>query len=478
MDYSVIVIGTGGAGTIAAMAAADAGAKVLNLEKMPEPGGVWSYRGGTFTACQTKLQIKSGILGDSPDLYYTDMLRWPTSRAWASSEVLRYYVDHCAAAIDWLEGQGAFAPPWDKTVTGMYGDLWSVPRSHGDANPIYRYLKPVYQKYLERGDITLKTSTAVLSLIEKDGAIIGVKARGEDGRETVYRAGAVVICTGGYAANPGMLKQNLPKAQVILSHAREWSTGDGHSMCEKAGAAMVNMDHTFESGPYGGGVPDPSRPNREIAHINMFNYPGAIWVSNEGKRMVREDIGGYLPPLREALAKAPGIMMNAILDSRMRSSNKTIFMAMFDTPERSWEWFDQKAAEGVIVKKANSLEELAGKLNLPVTAFLETVRKWNAAIDAGKDEEFGRTDLKTKLENPPYFGIATNTIAIGSTGGPAVNSRQEVLQPGGKVIAGLYAAGEVAGYRAHGTGCFHTGNLVFGRQAGYQAAVHAQMLRS
>jgi fumarate reductase flavoprotein subunit len=207
----------------------------------------------------------------------------------------------------------------------------------------------------------------------------------------------------------------------------------------------------------------------------MVKYPGAIWVNNQGKRVVREDIGGYLPALREALAAAPGLMLNVILDSKMRQVNKTVFMAMFDTPERSWEWFDEKSAEGVIIKKADSLEELAGKLNLPVPVFLDSVRKWNSAIEAGKDEEFGRLDLTMKLESPPYFGIPTNTIAIGSSGGPAINCRQEVLRPGGKVIPGLYAAGEAAGYRAHGTGCFHTGNLVFGRQAGYQAAVHAML---
>jgi fumarate reductase flavoprotein subunit len=236
---------------------------------------------------------------------------------------------------------------------------------------------------------------------------------------------------------------------------------------------MVNMDHTFETGPYGGAIADPANPNREIAHINMVKYPGAIWVSNEGKRVVREDIGGYLPALRDALAAAPDTMLNVILDSKMRASNKTILTPIFDTPERPWEWFDEKAAEGVIIKKAGTLDELAGKLNLPAAALSDTVNKWNAAINAGKDEEFGRLDLTMKLENPPYYGIATGTIAIGSSGGPAINCRQEVLRPSGKVIRGLYAAGEAAGYRAHGTGSFHTGNLVFGRQAGYQAAIHA-----
>lgn len=477
MDYDVIVIGTGGAGMAAAMAAADSGAKVLNLEKMAKTGGVWSYRGGTFTACQTKIQFKAGTFGDSPDLYYSDMMRWPTNRAWSSSEVLRYYVTHCGEAIDWLDSLGAFAPPWDKPVSGMYGDPWSVPRSYGIFGPILRFIQPVYQKYVDRGEIIQKHSTRVLSLIERDGAVIGVRTKGDDGREVDYHTGAVVLCTGGYAANPEMLKRNFPKARSVQSHAREWSTGDGHRMCEAVGAAMVNMDHTFETGPYGGAVADPANPNREIAHINMVKYPGAIWVSNEGKRVVREDVGGYLPALRDALAAAPDIMLNVILDSKMRSTNKTILTPIFDTPERPWEWFDEKAAEGVIIKKANTIDELAGKLTIPPAALAETIKKWNLSIDSGKDEEFGRLDLTMKLENPPYYGIATGTIAIGSSGGPAVNYRQEVLGTSGKTIRGLYAAGEVAGYRAHGTGSFHTGNLVFGKQAGYQACLYSQMVR-
>ncbi|MCX8126625.1 MAG: FAD-binding protein, partial [Dehalococcoidia bacterium] len=191
------------------------------------------------------------------------------------------------------------------------------------------------------------------------------------------------------------------------------------------------------------------------------------------RRIVREDIGGYLPQLREAIAGTPDLIINVIFDAKVRASNKTILSPMFGVPERSWEWFDEKANEGVIIKKAGTIEELAGKLGIPAGALVETVRKWNSFVENKKDEEFGREELSFKIETPPFYGIRTGTMVIASSGGPVVNSRMEVIHNTGKVIRGLYAAGEVMGYQGAGTGCYDSGNYVFGKQAGLMAAWYA-----
>ncbi|MEW6143311.1 MAG: FAD-binding protein [Chloroflexota bacterium] len=477
MEFDVIIVGAGGAGVVASITAADAGAKVLNIEKMPRIGGVWATRGGSFTGACTKLQYKTGLFNDSPSLFYADLMRWPSARAWSDPEVLKFYCEHAGEAVDFLDGLGAFAPPWDKAIPGQYGDPWSVPRSYALFGPVLRFLEPLYKKRVERGDLVLRTSTSVLRLIQKDSKVIGVRAKGEDGKEVDYMAGAVVIATGGFGSNPELVKRNLPKASIVVSHTPAFARGEGLMMCEKVGAAIVNMDHTLPTGPYGGGIPNPNDPTREIAHVNMVKYPGAIWVNSQGKRVVREDIGGYLPPLREAIAGTPDLVLNVILDAKIRASNKTILSPIFGVPERPWEWFDEKANEGVIIKKADTIEELAGKLGIPAPALVETVARWNEFVENKKDEEFGREELSFKIENPPFFGIKTGTMVIASCGGPTVNSRMEVLDTTGKTIAGLYAAGEVMGYQGTGTGCYDSGNIVFGKQAGLMAAWHARTRR-
>ena len=326
-------------------------------------------------------------------------------------------------------------------------------------------------------DFTLLTSTMVIGLIQKEGRVTGVRAKGETGTESDYQAGAVVVCTGGFGNNPELIKRNLPEAAGIITHTPAYAKGEGLTMCEKVGAALVNMDHTFATGPYSGGVPSPDKPTRAIAHVNLNKYPGAIWVNMEGRRMVNEDCGGYQPKAREALAKAPGLVLNVILDRKIKEENPPILEGIFVVPQRSWEWFEEKANEGVIIKKADTIQELGQKLGMEPSNLMDTVDKWNHCVEAGQDTDFDRKDLNFKIEIPPFYGIRMSTIVIASSGGPATNVRQQVLDNGGRVIPGLYAAGEVAGYQGHGSGCLHSGNIVFGRQAGEMAAQYALYLR-
>jgi fumarate reductase flavoprotein subunit len=478
MEYDVVVVGAGGAGMTAAMAAADAGAKVINVEKMPRIGGVWTTRGGSFSGACSRVQFKGGVFNDSPSLYYADCMRWANIRAWSDPRVLRYYCEHAGEAVDFFDSLGAFSPPWDKAYPGQYGDPWSVPRAYAIFGPIHRYMEPLYKKRVDRGDITIKTGTAVTDLIQKDGRITGIRIRSDDGKVSDIPSGAVVIATGGFGSNMELIRKNLPSAAILMTHTPAFARGEGLSMCEKVGAAIVNMEHTIATGPYGGGVPNPEDPSREIAHINMIKYPGAIWVNSLGKRVVREDVAMppvlYPPALKDAIAATPDLILNVVIDSRMRSSNKTILSPIFGVPERPWEWFDEKANEGIIIKKANTVEELAGKLGISGSVLVETISKWNKSVENKKDEEFGREELNFKLENPPFFGIKTGTMVIASCGGPAVNTRMEVIDVTGKSIPGLYAAGEVQGYQGAGTGCYDSGNIVFGRQAGLMAALFSR----
>jgi len=218
MESDVIVIGAGGAGMMAAIAAADTGAKVLHLEKMPTIGGCWADRGGTFTGAQTKMQFRAGIYNDSPHIFYSDLMHWQSTRQYSQPEVLRFYSEHAGEAVDWLDSLGAFVPPMDKPFPGQYGDAWTVLRSYGIRGPILRFILPQYQKRIDRGDVTLLTSTTVTSLIQKGGRVIGVRAKGESGMEGDYQSGAVIVCTGGFGSNPELVKRNLPEASHIITH--------------------------------------------------------------------------------------------------------------------------------------------------------------------------------------------------------------------------------------------------------------------
>jgi len=227
--------------------------------------------------------------------------------------------------------------------------------------------------------------------------------------------------------------------------------------------------------PYLGAVPDPDNPGTAIANVNCSRYPGAIWVGTNGKRLENEHTIPYSPAWKEAMANAPGMVLIVILDKKIKDENDSILTPFFSTPARSWEWFEEKAEEGVIIKKANTIEELATLLGIDSQTLKNTITTYNGYVEAGKDIEFGREELVYKIENSPFYAIKTYPRALMGAGGPANNIKQQVLlDANDKVVAGLYVAGEAAGYAIlHSTGSGNMNCLVYGEQAGKMAAHEA-----
>ena len=114
------------------------------------------------------------------------------------------------------------------------------------------------------------------------------------------------------------------------------------------------------------------------------------------------------------------------------------------------------------VTSGKSIEELAEKMNLPKEDLSQTIETWSTAVAAKKDEQFDRTTaMDHDLSQPNYYAIK---IA------PGILNKEE--QP----ITGLYAAGEVTG-GLHGNNRIGGNSvaeiIIFGRQAGIQAAKYA-----
>jgi len=477
LKADVIVVGAGGAGIMAAMAAADAGARVIQLEKMPAIGGCWATRGGTTAGARTKIQFDAGILEDSPDLFYDDCMRDSNARRRCDPEILKFYCRQAGAAVDWLDSLGAYPAETRRPRQGIYGENWTVERCYVFFQPFMEVVREEYEKRLVQGSIELLTRTKVTQLLQAQGRINGIRAKA-GGKIVNFLAPVVVICSGGFGRNITLLqKYNLPTATIIMSIAPVFNTGDGLLLCEKVGASLVNMTQPPGTGCYLGGIPDPRHPERPLAHVDMDRYPSAIWVDNNGKRVVNEDCGAYMPTGMECLYNSPGQVLHVILDHRIRQEQSPILTRWFSVPARDWAWFDTRAEDGIVIKKADTISQLGEKLGINPEALTDTVKRWNDCVEKGKDTDFGRQELTSKIANPPYYGITTGGTVIAGSGGPAVNIHQQVLDNMGKAIPGLYAAGEVAGYQGHGTGKFNMGNIIFGKLAGRTAALEALSLR-
>ncbi|MBS0644958.1 MAG: FAD-binding protein, partial [Proteobacteria bacterium] len=154
---------------------------------------------------------------------------------------------------------------------------------------------------------------------------------------------------------------------------------------------------------------------------------------------------------------------------------------MYDkTPSHGWtqiveryEWTEDNAAEVAKgwVKKADTLEALAGAIGVPASTLCETVAQWNGFCAAGRDEAFGRTLMQAPFGAGPYYAVELSPSMLNTQGGPRRNERAQIVRPDGSAIPRLYSAGELGSiysYLYQGTG--NIGEcLAFGRIAGRNA---------
>jgi len=462
----VIVIGAGATGLMAAMAAADEGASVLHFEKASKVGGTFWIAGGTSTGAATKMQFEAGIVEDSPAVFYADCMKELRARQVCDPENLMFFCQNSGYAVDWLDSLGAYQGEERTPQFPMYGEPWIYPRSYfTTAEKYLEIIRTEHQKRIDRGDITLMLNTEVADVVTEGRRVVGVKV---DGKE--YRAGAVILTTGGYSGNMElMIKYKFPQAKKLLSAGLPDATGDGLKWCQQLNAKLVNMDQ--QQLPYFGQIEDPDNPGLGIAHLEVNKYRGAIWVDNNGRRVTREDAGAYVPSTGIAMIKAPDMMLSVIIDDKIKRENDSILVKWYGGAEpRPWEWFEDKANEGVIIKKADTIEELGRLLKINPQALKDSVTKYNGYVTAGKDADFGREELVYKIESPPFYGAKSVPAQLISSGGPATNIEMQVVDSGNRIIPGLYAAGEITAFRAIGTGGLNIGCLVYGRQAGKMAA--------
>ena len=292
-------------------------------------------------------------------------------------------------------------------------------------------------------------STPVLSLSqEASGAVTGVVTD-----EKVLTGRKVILASGGFGASRELLSQYIPKAVDIPFPGHFGSTGDGIKMGLAAGAATENMG-AFQ--PYPAYIgPGKRAVSPEVA------LSGGIMVDLGGKRFVDET--KYPGGLGTKMLDLPGKQAYEIFDERIYQLHSNIsglrnLASLFDSG---------------VLKKAQTAEELAGRLGIDADGLKQTIQDYNSAASGGKDA-FGRT-----LPEPfsaPLYGIKVTVALYHTQGGLKVSPDGQVLRPDGSVIPNLYAGGGAAvGVSGKGLEGYLPGNgllasLGLGMRAGEHAA--------
>lgn len=468
--YDVLVVGSGTAGLCAAIPARQAGAKrVAIVEKHALVGGHALVSSGSVSVAFRHPE------GKTPEEVNRDLLVMKTEMRKAGGQAARAdlidaLVDDSEGAVRWLADLGV---QWDKRVFRAVGSMSARNISTGSPQAGYDYIQALIRKAKEL-NVTFLMSTRAVALVTesaKEGEstkVIGLDVLPMKSLNTTtapldslskmskpsdvkrFYASAVVLATGGFSANVKMrsfwdptIDESLPTTASPNQALLDGATGDGILMAQSVGAALTGMEY-IQVIPFSGG--------------RLLDYVGGeIWISDKGRRIVSEGT-----PFRE-------------LRRELMREGARGFWAVSDSQSRKGASLGIKLMEGT-VKQAETLEELARGIQVPVDVLRRTINRWNESVASGHDLDFGMPLSGTSISVPPYFyGRETWSVHF-TCGGIAINPATEVLTTKGEVVEGLYAAGETTG-GVHGVdrlgGNSMTDTFVFGRRAGQSAASYA-----
>ena len=468
----VVIVGGGAAGICAGIEVRDAGGRALVLEQAAEPGGSAITSGGGCLIVGTPLQEAQGIV-DTPDLAFDDWVKWggpATDEVWA-----RYYIEHTLHDLYfWAEKNGV---KWIdmKPQEGNSVVRWTRAEQSG-----FGLMTRLVESYRNKGG-KLLANTEVTKLKLKDGRVIGVEGIDTATGDKVDVGGrTVIVTTGGFNSNLDMVLEAKPELRKdrVLEGSGRGSTGSGHKLIEKVGGYATHMDHIWF---YVYATPDYRDPKQRRGLV-FRQVPGYIWVNQQGRRFHNEALSGGNSASPALLAQSPRHAW-AIVDMPM--------IANMEIADPNYRLGDKVVREKVMelmdnspfIRKAGTLAELAGKIDVPAAAFLETVERYNKACEQAlaKEPEFGKPLKSSKrFDTPPYYAIQIFPLARKNFGGIKTDKQCRVLDKHFEPIAGLYAAGEVAGMagghingRAGLEGTMLGPSLFSGRVAGGWAAHEA-----
>jgi succinate dehydrogenase/fumarate reductase flavoprotein subunit len=478
----VLVIGGGGAGLAAAIEAREAGASVILIEKNPALGGSTAWSIGSFTATQTPQQQAKGIK-DSPDEHFADMPKFSGPLADRDNPALRrLFVDNANETLRWLMGHGIefFGPMPEPPHT--------KPRMHNVLPNSRAYITRL-EAHARRIGVDVRPATRATGFLTEGGRVTGAVC---DGAGEIA-ASAVVLASGDYSASAGLKARFISREVSLVDAMNPTATGDGHEMAFPLGAHVVNGD--VLSGPTLRFVPPPREslerllpaspfiakamrlaleyaPARLLRpfvlrftvtsmapELNMF-AKGALLVNRTGAR-----IEGAPPELGLRIAAQPDKIGYVLLDANLAERFNAWPDFVSTAPGVAYAYFDDfRRTRPDIFHKADSVEELAGRLGMDTAALKASVAAHNAAAPA-------------KFAKPPFYALGpARSYVVLTDGGLAVNERLQVLDGTDAPIPGLFAAGSAGqgGLMLKGHG-HHVGwAFTSGRIAGKLAAAEAR----
>jgi 3-oxosteroid 1-dehydrogenase len=532
-DYDVVVLGTGAAGLVAALSAAEGGARVGLFERSDWVGGTSAMSGGVIWMPNNHHMLEAGI-ADSPEdaLAYLHSL----SLGYLDPEVAAAFVDEGPTAVRWIEdhtpcrffvvdGYPDYHPehpggkpgggrsldnrvfsfdelgPWADRVRNQRGPnpttLSDTATGGATTPPDPEMIRQRLERHenglgpalvggllkgcLDRG-IEPHLEHRATGLIITDGRVTGVRFETPTGPVEATAKRGVVLATGGFEWAEELTRTYL-RGPMTGPASTPTNTGDGLRMAVAAGAELGNMTGAWW-------VPVARIPGEEkwgAPRVRLVlperTRPRSLMVNGRGVRFCNEAanynaLGGVFHQFDPATFSYPNQPAWLVFDHTYRLAYDILGFPACDEP---LDW----------LVSGSTLAELADGIGVPTAALEATVARFNELVAAGADTDFGRgtsafdhfngdrrlpapyTTLGP-LDQGPYYAMRIESGTLGTNGGPRTDAKARVRAVGGGVVNGLFAAGNVmaspTGMAYGGAGGTLGPAVTFGYIAGREAA--------
>ncbi len=440
---SVLVVGAGMGGLVAAVRAQELGADVTMIEKGSQVGGTMVMSGGGIWCAKTYEGIRKLVPRGNPDL-------------------CRALVENFTDSVEWLESIEA---PVTNIPVPAYNKVerWVVEMDPGTS----QFAAHMRDLFLSEGG-TLHVDTSALKLIlGEHGEVKGVTARTLDGLAT-FRADATILATGGFQGNSEMLTRYFGRwADRLIRRANPRSVGDGLMLGSDAGASTSGSMASF----YGHLLPAPPAvvPPEDFVAVTQYFSTHAVLVNQRGERFTDESEGDEMNAQATALESEALAYM--IYDHDVYSQHGIVK----GIGDRVVNKFYESKAMGAPAATADTIEELVEIMQgwgVYAPGVLETVRQYNEAVAARRAQylRIPRRDHAEPVLKAPLYALGVTPGVTFTLGGLKINPDAQVIDRRDIPMPGLYAVG------ADGGGIFNEkygGGLCLGLVFGRLAAQHA-----
>lgn len=496
LDTEVLVVGCGTGGWIAAMTAAQEGAKVLVVEKREKATNIRHDIGAIDSRLQKESIAKDPKFAIDKMEALQDIVRY--AGGYVDSDLVKVWIDESAEMVDWMTDLFAADGRIVMKHEAGVGDISDPGRDkayatgHSPDVPEGVTTEDVFQAVCDQHGVEWKLNTTLVKLDQDtSGKVTGVIAQDNaDGHYLRLNASkGVIMCAGGYASNTEMMQGLQPMTLEMKINLPAGSTCDGSGIKAMmwAGAAL---DPTHASMMFNRAccLPTETAGYKTNGKMFWFGEQPFLKVNLNGKRFCNES--GPYEFMLHSMYMQPFHTYCDIFDS-----NSKVYAEQFDEVgccrlfpfengapsnrdfDSVWEQLTTQFVEEGYVVKADTIEDLAKGLNIPAENLAAAVKRYNELCAKGVDEDYGKEKHRlTPVAQAPFYGVRVGAWHLTTLNGCRINTDMQVLDTQGKPIEGLYATGDCTGgffattYPNLFTGLACGRTMTFGRRAAKIAA--------